>query len=135
MTPPSSSGYPMITYTHPVASNFPIKKTLVAGQLSINTHSNYTHTRTTTLNTTRIFNTMTMGSQVLSGFQGRMIFNCFGQTGIQWLSLVLRKDIPIHLVKSSVPREKLTVVYTPNDICQSMGRGPTTAITTSQTTM
>ena len=33
--PLSSSGYPMITYTHPVANNFPIK-TLVARQLPTN---------------------------------------------------------------------------------------------------
>ena len=42
--PLSSSGYPMITYTNPVASNLPIKP-LVARQLQAHTHAHtWTHT-------------------------------------------------------------------------------------------
>ena len=43
--PHLSSGYPMITYTHPIASNnyLPIK-TLVASQLHTHTHT-HTHSR------------------------------------------------------------------------------------------
>ena len=34
--PLSSSGYPTIIYTHPIADNLPIKKTLVARRLQTN---------------------------------------------------------------------------------------------------
>ena len=40
--PPSSSGYPIIVYTHPITSNLPIKS-LVARWLQTNTHTR-THT-------------------------------------------------------------------------------------------
>ena len=53
MTPHSSYGYPMITYTHPPSRQFLYKKTLVARQLPTHTHT-HTHTHTCTNTNTHI---------------------------------------------------------------------------------